>query len=93
MKNLKPEIFTATLVNVNDARKNFAYNAFLSNLNSETAEEGGVSANFNMKVAQTLDLKTIEGLKAFNQNNLQTLTVLQLAKNHSNEQDLNNILK
>ena len=96
MKNLKPEIFTVSLVNVEDDRKNFVYNAFLSNLNSGTAEEGGVTANFNMKVAQTLDLKTTEALEAFNQNNRlinQTLSVLQLAKNHTNEQYLNNMLK
>jgi len=96
MKGLKPEIFTASLVNVQDARRNFVYNAYLANLNSDTAEEGGVTANFNMKLAQTLDLTTTEDLEAFNQNNLlinQTFSVLQLAKRHTKEQALNNILK
>ena len=96
MKGLKPEIFTASLVHVQDARRNFVYNAYLANLNSETAEEGGVTANFNMKLAQTLDLTTTEALEAFNQNNLlinQTFSVLQLAKHHTKEQALKNILK
>ena len=93
MKNLTPEIFTASLVNVKNAKKNFVNNAYLPNLNSATAVEGGSTANINMKAIHTLDLQTVEGLEAFNQNNLETLTTLQLAKNHSNEQDLHNIIK
>ena len=55
-KGLTPEIFTASLVNVENTVKNFVYNAYLPNLNSGTAEEHGVTASVNMRGLRTPDI-------------------------------------
>ena len=86
-KGLIPEIFTASLVNVKNAVKNFVYNAYLPNLNSGTALEHGVTASVNMRGLLTSGIGTTEVLEEFNKNTLETLTCLQLAKNKTDELD------
>ena len=90
---LSPEIFTASLVNVENAVKNFVYNAYLPNLNSGTAEEHGVTASVNMRGLRTPDIENPRVLEEFNQDTLQTLSCLQLAKNKTDELNLHQKLR
>ena len=92
-KGLTPEIFTASLVNVENAVKNFVYNAYLPNLNSGTAEEHGVTASVNMRGLRTPDIENPQILEEFNQDTLQTLSCLQLAKNKTDELNLHRKLR
>ena len=92
-KGLKPEIFTATLANVRNAVNNFVYNAYLPNLNSATAMEHGVTCGINMRGLQTPGIDTPEVLEEFNQNTLETLFCLQLAKNETDERTINRKLR
>ena len=92
-KGLTPEIFTASLVNVENAVQNFVYNAYLPNLNSGTAEEHGVTASVNMRGLRTPDIENPQVLEEFNQDTLQTLSCLQLAKNKTDELNLHQKLR
>ena len=87
-KGLTPEIFTASLVNVDNAVKNFVYNAYLPNLSSRTAEEHGVTASMNMK-----GLRTPENPQVLEKLTLQTFSCLQLAKNKTDELNLHQKLR
>ena len=57
--------------------------------------DGRVTAEFNMMVILTPGIRTKRGLAKFNNNQweLMTLFILQMAKNYSNEQSLNDILR
>ena len=89
-KGLTPEIFTASLVNVENTVKNFVYNAYLPNLNSGTAEEHGVTASVNMRGLRTPDIENPQVLEKFT---LQTFSCLQLAKNKTDELNLHQKLR
>ena len=92
-KGLKPEIFTANLVNVKNAIKEYVVAAYLENLNSTTTEEGGVVAKANIKGAGMPGIDTPEVLAEFNKNRLETLYTLQLSKEPMEESDLNSLLR
>ena len=93
-KGLTPEIFTASLVNIENADKNYIYNAYLPNLNSGTAVEHGVTASTNMRGLQTPGIETGgKVLEEFNQDPLETLSCLQLAKNKTDELELHQKLR
>ena len=92
-KGLTPEFFTANLVNVKNAIKEYVVAAYLENLNSTTTEEGGVVAKANMKGAGTSGINTPEVLAEFNKNKLETLYTLQLSKDPMKESELNDLLR
>ena len=92
-KGLTPEIFTGSLVNVENAVKNYLYNAYLPNLDSGTAAEHGVVESLNMKGIQTPGIDTLEVSEEFNKNTLETLYCLQLAKNKTDEKNLHKKLR
>ena len=87
-KGLTPEIFSGSLANVKNAVKNFIYNGYLPNLNSETAVEHGVTFCGNMRGLQVPDIETPEVLEEFKKNTLETLYCLQIAKNKTDEKNL-----
>ena len=87
---LSPEIFTASLVNVENAVKNFVYNAYVPNLNRRTVEEHGVTTSVNMRGLQTPDIENPQVLEKFT---LQTFSCLQLAKNNTDELNLHQKLR
>ena len=91
-RGLKPEIFTASLVNMRN--RNGPYSAFTRNLDSNNID-GRVTAEFNMMGVLTPGVRTKRGLAKYNNNHseLKTLFVLQMAKNYSNEHLLNDILR
>ena len=92
-KGLIPEIFTGSLVNVKNAVKNYVYNSYLPNLNTGTAVEHGVTFSANMKGLYTPGIQNLEVEEEFNQNTLETLYCLQLAKNKTNEKNLHQKLR
>ena len=92
-KGLNHEIISTTLVNVENAVKNFVFNAYLPNLNSATAEEHGVILSINMKGLRTPGIQNPEVLAKFNQDPLQTLSACQFSKNKTDELNLHQKLR
>ena len=92
-KGLKPEMFTANLVNIKNALNNFVLNAYLPNLDSSTAMEHGVTSSLNMRALQNSGVETPEVLEEFNQKPLITLSCVQLAKNKTDDLTLNRKLR
>ena len=90
---LTHEMIAASLVNVENAVKNYVYNAYLPNLNSETVEEYGVAFSANMRGLYTPGILNPEVQEKFNQNTLETLYCLQYAKNKTNEQTIHQKLR
>ena len=96
-ESLTPQIFTANLVNVENAVKNFVYNAYLSNLESDAiAEEHGVLLSVNLKGLRTQGIESPEVLENPGepyQDPIQTLSCLQLGKIETNELNLHQKLR
>ena len=74
--------------------RNGPYSAFTRNLDSNNID-GLVTGEFNTMGVLTPGIRTKRGLAKYNNNHLElkTLSVLQMAKNYSNEQSLNDILR
>ena len=89
-QGLKPEIFTASLVNVNNYISS-VYPAYLPNINSAEAEEHGVMTSFNMREMQATGNENHKFLEEFSE--VVTLSNLQLAKNKANQQELHHKLR
>ena len=77
-KGLKPTIFTANLVNMEDETRNGPYSFYLPNMNSSTAEDGGVTAEFSQLGSLRPDILTPEGQQGFNNETLKTCSLLQV---------------
>ena len=93
-KGLKPIIFTANLVNIKNALKEYVADVFLPNLNSSTHFNGGVAAKINIKAALTDNINDPEVLaEVNNKQKVETCYVLQSSSEYMRERDLNNILR
>ena len=92
-KGLTHNTFTANLVNVKNAIKEYVFAAYLQNLNGTTTEEGGVVAKANLKGMGTPGIDIPEVLEEFNKNKLETLYVLQSSRESMEESVLNDILR
>ena len=92
-KGLTHNTFTANLVNVKNAIKEYVFAAYLQNLNGTTTVEGGVVAKANLKGMGTPGIDIPEVLEEFNKNKLETLYVLQSSRESMEESVLNDILR
>ena len=92
-RGLKPEIFTANLVNMRNAIRNGPLVAFLKNLDDKL--DGGVIEDIDLMGILTPDIKTKKVMTKYNENNseLKTSYILQLGKRYSDEESLNRILR
>ena len=77
-KGLKPTIFTVSVANMEDETRNGPYSFYLPNMNSSTAEDGGVVVEFSVLGSLRPDILTPEGQQAFNNETLKTCSFLQV---------------
>ena len=77
-KGLKPTFFTISLVNMEDETRNGPFSFYLPNMNSSTAEDGGVLAEYSTLGSLRPDIFTPEGQEAFNKETLKTSSISQV---------------
>ena len=77
---MKPTFLTASVVNMEDETRNGPFSFYLPNMNSSTAEDGGVYVEFSQIGSLRPDISTPDGEKAFNKETLKTSSVFQVMK-------------
>ena len=78
LKGLKPTVYTANVVNMEEEARNGPYSFYLLNTESSTAEDGGVMVEFSQLGSLMPDIFTPEGQQAFNNQTLKTCSFLQV---------------
>ena len=79
-KGLKPTIYTVNLVNMEDETRNGPFSYYLPNMNSSTAEDGGVLVEYSQVGSLRPDILTPEGQEAFNNETLKTSLIFQVRR-------------
>jgi len=93
LKGLKPSFLTTSLVNMEAETRNGPFSFYLPNMNSSTAEEGGVMVEFSQLGSLRPDIATPDGEQAFNNQTLKTSSIFQMSSEHMSEKVLRSKLR